>query len=512
VTPTYPSGRLLGVDLTELRAPGDAMKNRPAPDALRPGSVVGSWHIEGYAGRGTYGRVYRARRVGRPDSPPVALKVAVFAYDPRFVREAGLLSRIHHPSVPQLLDRGWWVAGPEAAYPYLVMEWIHGLPLYEWAREHPATSRQVLRVLAQVAGALAVLHRAGGLHRDLKGDNILVDGAGRAVLMDYGSSTWAGAPPLTESLMPPNTREYRSPEALRFEWGNWRRRGARYQARPADDLHALGVTLYRLVTRTYPPLGTEPEELKEQSQTPSPRRLPADALNERVMPELSVLIEQLLAKEPEARGSACEVAEAAEAAAEHVGPEADVPLSGSERPKVQAEARPVDAAPLSGSEQSHVAAAVAVPVHVHSGPLRASWAWRPGLVVASLFLMAAGLWWVSAVMPPGAAERTQAEALSAAVVPGAKTRGLGDGTQTERSGAENTPTESKAITLDMPKQPLPGQRRPPCRRGEEVIHGACWRRFAKIEPPCGDDAYEWEGACFDPAGARARSPTSEKHQ
>jgi hypothetical protein len=440
----------------------------------------------------------------------VALKVAVFAYDPRFVREGELLSRLHHPAIPRLLDRGWWVAGPEAAYPYLVIEWIHGLPLYEWAREHGATPRQVLRVLAQVAGALAVLHRAGGLHRDVKGDNIRVDAEGLAVLMDYGSGTWAGAPPITESLMPPNTREYRSPEAMRFEWGNWRTKGARYQVRPADDLYALGVTMYRLVTREYPPPGTEPEELKAQSQTPSPQRLPADALNERVVPELSALIEQLLTNEPEARGSACEVAETAETAAEHVGPQADVPLSGLERSKAQTEAPRVRAVPL--PEQPPVEAAVVVPVRVHIEPRGSSWAWRPGLVVASLFLASAGLWWVSAAMSRGASEGTQAEALGAAVASGAKTRGLGDGTQPQRSEAQNAPLGSKSIALDMPKQPLPGQRRPPCRRGEEVIHGACWRLLAKIEPPCGDDAYEWQGACYDPGGAWTRSPTSENQQ
>jgi len=485
------------------------MSGTLAPDSLRPGSVVGCWRIEGYAGRGTYGRVFRARRVGRPDSPPVALKVAVFAYDPRFVREAALLSRLHHPSVPQLLDRGWWIAGPEAAYPYFVMEWVHGLPLYEWARQHPATPRQVLRVLAQVAGALAALHRGDGLHRDVKGDNILVDAEGRAVLMDYGSSTWAGAPPITESLMPPNTREYRSPEALRFEWGNWRTKEARYQARPADDLHALGISMYRLVTRTYPP-GTEPEELKQRLQGPSPRRQPAHELNERVVPELSTLIEQLLANEPEARGSACELEEAAEAAAEHVVPQGDHPLFGAERPKEEAEARPISSGTPSKLEHPPAEAAVAIPVRTHIAQRRALWAWRPGLVAASLFLGVAGLWWVSALMSSGASEGTQAEVMGAAVPPSSETQGLGDTSQTKRGGSQEASISSKTIALDMPKQPLPGQRRPPCLRGERAIHGACWRRLADIEPPCDDaKAYEWRGACYDPDLDPTRPSTSD---
>lgn len=127
------------------------MKDTPTPDSLRPGSVVGPWRIEGYAGNGTYGVVYRARHGRRPASPPVALKLAMFAHDPRFAREAELLSRLQHPAMPKLLDRGSWVAGPEAAHPYLVMEWIRGLPLYAWGSEYEATPRKALQVLAQVA-------------------------------------------------------------------------------------------------------------------------------------------------------------------------------------------------------------------------------------------------------------------------------------------------------------------------------------------------------------------------
>jgi serine/threonine protein kinase len=191
---------------------------------------------------------------------------------------------------------------------------------------HRPTGRQVLQVLGQIAGALEVLHRDECLHRDVKGDNILVEPEGRALLTDYGSCTWPGATPLTETLMPPNTPEYRSPEALRFQWGNWRTKEARYEARPADDLYALGVTAYRLVTRVYPPPGTEPEELKQHQETPPARRLPPQALNERVVPELSVLIEQLLAEKPETRGLARDAPDAAEAAAKHSEPALDVPL------------------------------------------------------------------------------------------------------------------------------------------------------------------------------------------
>src|SRR5688500_6128734 len=301
--------------------PRDAMTDRKSPDSLQPGELVGPWRIEGYAGRGTYGAVYRARRAGHPGSEPVALKIAVYPWDPRFSREVGLLSRNRHPGMPGLLDQGLWHASADVAHPYFAMEWIRGRTLYEWARLHNPTCREVLLVLAQVAWTLEVLHRGECLHRDVKGDNIMVEPEGRAVLTDFGSGTWKGAPPLTEWVVPPNTREYRSPESLRVEWSHWRKHGSLYETRPADDIYALGVAAYRLVTGVYPPPGTDPEALKAQFQVPLPQRRPAHEFNRRVVPELSALIERMLAKEPEARGTAREVAEEAESAVKQAGPE-----------------------------------------------------------------------------------------------------------------------------------------------------------------------------------------------
>jgi hypothetical protein len=87
-----------------------------------------------------------------PSSAPVALKVAMFSNDPRFAREVELLTRVHHPSVPQLLDRGWWHSAEGVAHPYVVMEWIRGRPLYDWAREANPSSRQVLLATLLVLG------------------------------------------------------------------------------------------------------------------------------------------------------------------------------------------------------------------------------------------------------------------------------------------------------------------------------------------------------------------------
>jgi eukaryotic-like serine/threonine-protein kinase len=484
-----------------------------SPDSLKPGNLVGPWRIEGYAGRGSYGLVFRARHASQPHAPPVALKLAVFPGDPRFLREATLLARLHHPAVPRLLDQGCWHASADAVHPYLAMEWIRGLPLYEWARHHPVSPRQALLVVVQVADALALLHEAEGLHRDLKGDNILVDAEGRAVLTDFGSGTWKGAPPLTDSLMPPNTPEYRSPQALRFHWRHCHTLEARYEATAADDIYALGVTAYRLVTRVYPPPGTSPEELKQRLQTPPARRLPAQALNGHVGPEFSALIERMLAESPEARASAPEVAEKGMTTARHLGSKADGPLFTVDRPAAAAHALPAQGVPVADLERLAVEAPVAAPARASTERPALSAPVRSFLLTHSVLLAVLSLVWVGQALPPEWLTAMQAEASDAGVAPDGGTRGLGEDSLASRVDTQSPPPATKTLSLDLPKQPLPGQLRPPCqRKGAKVIQGGCWIRIGDVEPPCGHNNYEWQGACYYPLLEETRMPTSEPSQ
>jgi eukaryotic-like serine/threonine-protein kinase len=512
------------------------MMDTPTPDSLRPGQLVGPWRVEGYGGRGTYGVVYRARRAGHPGSLPVALKMALFPDDPRFGREVGILSRVHHPAVPRLIDRGWWHANTEVMHPYLVMEWSRGLPLYRWASVHSATQRQVLRVVAQVAWGLEVVHRSGCLHRDVKGDNILVEPEVRGLLTDFGSGTWAGAPPITERIIAPGTPEYRSPEALRFLWEHWRDKGARYSARPADDLYALGVSLYKLVTGMYPPPGTDPEARESPQREWHPPRLQTQERDVRVLPGVATLIERMMAREPQARGHARELAEAAESVAEHAGGEADVPLFGpepqateavrvpvhwgpqaivSKQPASEATAVPAREVPL-GGEDWPAPEFLAVPVQKEawvsdSKAPEHSRVLLPGLAAAAVVLLAVVILWGSSGPREQAPELARAEPMANGAAPDAGTRGLGDSTPTTRVTSEESPVvlEAKVIATEFPDEPLPGQRRAPCKGNSVEINGGCWM-VTTIQPPCGDDAYEWKGSCYYPILTRAKPRTSKK--
>jgi len=124
MTKAYSLGSLPLGGLAALSTPRYAMTDSPSPDSLRPGNLVGPWRVEGYAGRGSYGLVFRARFASRPHSPLVALKLVAFPADPRFLREAALLARLSHRAVPRLVAQGDWHASSEAVHPYLVMELI----------------------------------------------------------------------------------------------------------------------------------------------------------------------------------------------------------------------------------------------------------------------------------------------------------------------------------------------------------------------------------------------------
>ncbi len=453
------------------------------PACLPPGTRVGPWRVVDRRGRGTYGVVYRAEAVEREAAEPVALKLALYPRDERFAREVELLSRIRHPGVPRLKDHGHWEHPAGTRHPYLAMELVEGVPLYDWAREHHPSSRQVLRLLANLARALEATHAAGGVHRDVKGGNVLVRPSdGQVFLTDFGSGHYLGAETLTWQALPPGTPAYRSPEAWRFVLRSSHDLRAHYVAGPGDDVFALGVTAYRLVTGEYPP-STDPADAESSlwhGEGTGPR--PPRALNARCGPELSALVSRMLSVAPEARGGAHALAEALEQAARTAGREADAPLFVLEEPVPRA------TPPTPGPS------------------------WRPWLAAALAGgPLALGLGWALGE-PPGEAP-AQVRVAAQVDTNDAGTVAVGDSALTAPLGPIQPPSIWATIAVELPPKPFPGQTRPDakgrCPRKVQVpINGGCWVQIHAAQKDCKEDGYEYKGGCYLPGFPPAREPVS----
>jgi len=490
------------------------------PLSLPVGLSVGRWRVKGWRGRGSYGTLYCVESEDRGEPGEFALKVAIVPGDERFGREAELLRRISSAHVPRLREQGVW-EHPSGAFPYVVMEWIEGEALYEWAARRNPTSRQVLKVVAQVARALEATHAAGGVHRDVKGANVLVrPGDGRAFLIDFGAGHYKGAATLTSKLLPPGTPAYTSPEAWAFLHAFMRHPTAHYRASACDDLFALGVTAYRLVTDEYP-APTQPQESgSEVWREGGAGARPPRELNPRVSPALNALILRLLAVAPveRFRGLATQAAEALEQAAEGEGPEGDELLfrwSDEHHPRLRSRGRArlaeeQDAA--ARREQAQREEQARAEAQADRGPAPGlEPRWKPEMVVALTALVVAGL---SVVLQLRGWE--MASAASDSAVQERRSVAVGDSASTPPSGtraSEQTGDKGQGINAPLPDQPLPGQRKPPCRKAGEVeIRGGCWLAVRNLDPPCKEegkeDAFLWKGVCYWPTYPPGREPTS----
>ncbi|WP_224365100.1 serine/threonine protein kinase [Hyalangium versicolor] len=287
---------------------------------IGPGTKVGPYVVERRLGAGGFGTVFLARQGDQLH----ALKfLSLKDHSGWAEREVVVLSRVGQGHVAQL--RGFW-RWPEAQPRYLVvvMEYVAGRRLDTWVDEENPSARRVLQLLRDLSQGLGAVHAAGVVHRDVKEANVLVrEEDGAAVLVDFGVSGCEEAAPVTRGVMPPGTWEYRSPEAWRFAREHGFKRGARYRPRPPDDVYAVGVVLYWLLTDDVPfpveNLGDVDAVLNQEPVAPHER-------NPRVPRELSELCLRLLVKQPEARPDAAGLEKGVDGLLARQGPEWEEPL------------------------------------------------------------------------------------------------------------------------------------------------------------------------------------------
>jgi hypothetical protein len=476
----------------------------------------------------------------------VALKLAIHPGDPRFEREAELLARIRSPCVPRLVDSGVWRSPRGDVHPFVAMEWVEGEPLYVWAARRNPSSRQVLALLAQAARALQATHEVNGVHRDVKGSNMLVRPAdGRLVLTDLGAGYVEGAGRLTPWNSVPGTPEYRSPRLWEPPRDADGHTATAVLARPEDDVFALGVTAYRLVTDTYPPVAIP-------GTAPGPGGLPGGKgvvpprqLNPRVDAQLNALIVRMLSARPEARGAAGELAEAMERGVAHGGASAQErlfewetvpPTRWTEEELAEAEYlghRPCrrDRRFVQWIEEADAAARAQRGAQGRGGLITR--ARRERTRRGLLWLAAAvalGLWreetdsvrtverlTVARGVPAEVRRKEDAVSLGDAAMSssGAGAKAPSDGAIPRELPTESLPgMQKKPLAQEPLPEPRPGQARPDKRgkcpgRKQVPINGACWIDVSSsmAAQECVENGGVLiQGKCFSPAHAPPKQP------
>lgn len=259
----------------------DSSEDFDAPSALGP------YRVERRLGVGGMGEVYLAfdgrldRRVAlkrlRPDRP---------GDQERLRREARALARLHHPSIVQCFDLLEQEDGE-----WLVLEYVEGPRLADLIVESPLPLARVVEFGRQIAEGLQVAHTNGILHRDLKSENVVIDGStDRAKILDFGlvrhlEGLATESESLTVSGAMVGTLRAMAPEqALGLEVG------------PRTDLFSLGVLLHEMITGGSPFQGETPtatlSRVLSSPPTPLPPEVPADLVE---------LVAHLLEKSPEHR-------------------------------------------------------------------------------------------------------------------------------------------------------------------------------------------------------------------
>jgi serine/threonine-protein kinase len=212
----------------------------------------------------------------------------------RFQAERQILANLNHPNIARLLDGGMTSDGT----PYLVMEYIDGVPLDEYCRANELSVEEKLKLFLQICSAVDYAHRNLIVHRDIKPANVLVDRDGAPKLVDFGIAklVTADGRASTKATAPLMTPEFASPEQLRGE-----------PVTTTTDVYGLGVLLYDLLSCMHPftEQASNPVKLMRQICEVDPKPPSSVAVNGAAQRELKGDLDRIvlmaMRREPERR-------------------------------------------------------------------------------------------------------------------------------------------------------------------------------------------------------------------
>ncbi len=212
-------------------------------DGTEVGIRIGVYRLIQKIGQGGMGTVFLATRDDRQYRKQVAIKLlrggAHDDHRQRFRQERQTLALLEHANIARLHDGGVTDDGR----PYLVMEYIDGLPLDRYCDQHCLNIDRRVELLCTICAAVSHAHRNLLVHRDLKPDNILVNAEGEPKLLDFGIAKLLAAEHspemahITRTGLRAMSPAYASPEQVRGD-----------AVTTASDVYSLGVVLFELLT------------------------------------------------------------------------------------------------------------------------------------------------------------------------------------------------------------------------------------------------------------------------
>jgi serine/threonine protein kinase len=293
--------RLLNASQKEEQQTAALLSEQEADNGAESlGKRIGPYLVDGLLGRGGMGVVYRAHRADGEFEQKVAIKLidlplATATFRERFRQERQILASLEHPYIARLLDGGVTAHGD----PYLVMEFVDGIPIHRYCERQNLTLRQRLKLFLKVCEAVQFAHQNFVVHRDLKPDNILIAADGTPRLLDFGTAKLltptiaAAGVGLTRDGCQSFTPQYASPEQV-----------LGHPVTAASDTYSLGVLLYLLLTGSLPyELAelTTAELLRVVCNEPPRKPVPSAALGWQLDADLDAILRKALRKEPGAR-------------------------------------------------------------------------------------------------------------------------------------------------------------------------------------------------------------------
>ena len=252
------------------------------------GSKIGDCRIEEKIGQGSMGCVYKGYHLKL--DIPVAVKILqAVTYIPdakeRFLREARISTRIHHPNIVDVID-----IGSQGGIHFIIMEYIQGDNLLTVIKKKGRISREsAISIALDILKALELALEHKIVHRDIKPENILITKTGKAKLADLGLARMGGEVNLTKPNTTLGSPHYISPEQIEKS----------SEADHRSDIYSLGCTLYHAITGTVPFSGNSLIQIMLAHQ-----KKPVPLISKTVKsadPNLCKIIARMMQKKPSAR-------------------------------------------------------------------------------------------------------------------------------------------------------------------------------------------------------------------